>query len=92
MIKISKLYQIERDIKELTAKEKHRQRQQRSLPVLRDLKRWLDKSRGKAPKDALISKALPYANSVEKIEALLPWNVKNQMPSIKRNEKNQHIA
>ncbi len=135
--------------------------------MLRDLKRWLDKNRGKAPKDALISKALvymnnqwskltryceggnlpisnilaenairpfvighknwlfadtpkgahasgifyslietakaneiepyaylrhifnalPYASSIEKIEALLPWNVKNQIPSIKRNEK-----
>lgn len=36
-----------------------------------------------------IFKALPDADSVEKIEALLPWNVKDQIPSFKRNEKNQ---
>ena len=38
-----------------------------------------------------IFKALPYASSIEKIEALLPWNVKNQIPS-KEKRKNQHIA
>lgn len=60
LIKIGKLYTIERDISDLNAREKRRQRQTRSVPVLRDLKRWADKSMGKAPKDALISKALRY--------------------------------
>ena len=170
--KIGKLYRIEREIKLLPAKEKRRQRQHRALPVLHDLKRWGDKSRGKSPRDALISralvymnnqwpkliryceegylpisnikaenairpfvigrknwlfadtpkgahasgifyslietakaneiepyaylrhifKALPYADSVEKVEALLPWNVKDQMPSFRRNEKKQQAA
>ncbi len=170
--KIGKLYRIEREIKTLSAEEKRRQRQQRSLPVLHDLKRWGDKNRGKSPRDALISKALvymnnqwpklirysedgrlpisnikaenairpfvigrknwlfadtpkgahasgifyslietakaneiepyaylrhifkalPYADTVEKVEALLPWNMKDQMPSFKSNEKNRQAA
>lgn len=169
LIKISKLYAIERDIKTLSAGEKYWQRQRRSIPVLHDIKRWLDKNMGKAPKDALISKALvymnnqwlklicycedgnlpisnilaenairpfvigrkawlfadtpkgahasgifyslietakaneiepysylrhvfkelPYADTVEKLEALLPWNVKNQLTSF---EKKQNAA
>jgi len=152
--------------------EKRHQRQHRALPVLRDLKRWGDKNRGKSSKDALISKALVYMNNqwpklirycedghlpisnikaenairpfvigrknwlfadtpkgahasgifyslietakaneiepyaylrhifkalpdadtVEKVEVFLPWNVKDQMPSFKRNEKNQQAA
>lgn len=172
LLKIGKLYKIEREIKTLSSKEKQCQRQKRSLPVLRDLKRWADKNSGKSPRDALISKALvymnnqwpklicyceeghlpisnilaenairpfvigrkawlfadtpkgahasgifyslietakaneiepyaylryifkalPYADTVDKLEALLPWNVKNQIPSLKKNEKNQYAA
>jgi len=167
LIKIGKLYKIERDIKDLPAHKKWIHRQQKSLSVLKDLKRWLDKNMGKAPKDALISKALvymnnqwqklivycedgnlpisniiaenairpfvigrkawlfsdtpkgahasgifyslietakaneiepyaylrhlfkalPYADTVEKMEALLPWNVKDQVAPFKRNIK-----
>ena len=63
LIKIGKLYEIEREIKELPAKKKFSQRQKRSLPVLRDLKRWGDNNRGKFPKDSLMSKALVYMNN-----------------------------
>ncbi len=167
LIKIGKLYKIEREIKDLPVYEKHRERQQRSKPVLDDLKRWMTKHMGKAPKDALISialvymnnqwkklvrycedgnlpisniiaenairpfvigrkawlfadtpkgahasgifyslietaranelepyaylrhifEALPYADTVEKIEALLPWNVKNQVTPLKIKQK-----
>jgi len=167
LIKIGKLYNIEREIKDLPADKKHRERQQRSKPVLTDLKRWMVKVMGKAPKDALISvaltymnnqwpklvrycddghlpisniaaenairpfvigrkawlfadtpkgahasgifyslietakanelepyaylrhifEALPYADTVEKVEALLPWNVKNQVPPLRRKQK-----
>jgi len=167
LIKIGKLYKIEREIKDLPANKKHSERQQRSEPVLNDLKRWMTKSMGKAPKDALISialvymsnqwqklvrycengnlpisnimaenairpfvigrkawmfadtpkgahasgifyslietakaneiepyaylhhifKMLPYADTVEKIEALLPWNVKDDVTPLKINRK-----
>jgi len=166
LIKIGKLYKIEREIKDLPAGKKHRERQQRSKPTLNDLKRWMTKNMGKAPKDALISIALvymnnqwsklirycddghlsisniaaenairpfvigrkawmfadtpkgahasgifyslietakannlepysylrhifeilPYANTVEKIEELLPWNVKEHVTPLKRNQ------
>jgi len=39
-----------------------------------------------------VFKALPYADTIDKLEALLPWNVKNQIPSLKKNEKNQYAA
>ena len=164
--KINKLYRIEREIKELPASKKQAQRQQRSIPVLKDIKRWLDKNIGKTPKDStiydamfymnnqwpklvrycedgqsLISnigaenairpfvigrkawlfadtpkgahasgifyslietakangiepysflhhlfKVLPYADSVEKLEALLPWNVKDQVDPFERKQ------
>jgi len=167
LIKIGKLYKIEREIKDLPAHKKHSERQQKSKPALNDLKRWVTKNMGKAPKDALISialvymnnqwqklvrycddgnlsisnimaenairpfvigrkawmfadtskgahasgifyslietakaneiepyaylrhifKELPYADTVEKIEALLPWNVKNNVMLLKINQK-----
>lgn len=167
LVKIGKLYKIEREIKDLPAHKKYNERQQRSIPVLKDLKRWMSNNMGKAPKDALISialvymnnqwpklirychdgnlpisnimaenairpfvigrkawmfsdtskgahasgifyslietakanelepyaylrhifKALPYADTVEKIEALLPWNVKDQVTPLKINQK-----
>jgi len=166
LAKIGKLYRIERKIKKLSAERKYEERQKNSLPILQDLKEWMDKNMGKAPKDSLISialvymnnqwlklirycedgnipisnilaenairpfvigrkawlfsdtpkgahasgifyslietakangiepyaylrhifKALPYADSVEKIEALLPWRVKEQVGILNRNQ------
>jgi len=63
LIKIGKLYEIEREIKDLPANRKHIERQQRSQPVLNDIKRWMTNNMGKAPKDALISIALVYMNN-----------------------------
>jgi len=62
LTKIGKLYRIERKIKSLPADEKYNVRQEKSLPILNDLKEWMDKSRGKSPADSLISKALVYMN------------------------------
>jgi len=167
LAQIRKLYRIERQIKKLSAGKKKEHRQKKSAPILNNLKTWMDENMGKAPKDALISKALvymhnqwpklirycedghipisnilaenairpfvigrkawlfadtpkgayasgifyglietakangiepyaylrhifkelPYADSVEKLEALLPWNVKEQKPSIKKYQK-----
>jgi len=33
-----------------------------------------------------ISKAPPYADTVEKLEALLPWNVKDQVAELKKTK------
>ena len=58
--KIQKLYLIERDIRKLHPDEKYRQRQQRSLPVLSDLKEWLEKNVSKVPKDSKMYEAIQY--------------------------------
>ena len=91
MGKTRKLYAIEERIKDLEPEQKTVQRQRLSKPVLDDLKGWLEKNIRRVPKDSRlnISNALePYdylhralqhitaADTVEKIEALLPWNMK----------------
>lgn len=63
LIKIGKLYRIERKIKKYSAKEKYEYRQEHSLPILQDLKLWMDNNIGKSPKDSLISKALTYMSN-----------------------------
>ncbi len=63
LAKIGKLYRIERKIKKLSAAQKYKERQTKSLPILQDLKQWMDKNKGKSPKDSLISTALVYMNN-----------------------------
>jgi len=63
LVKIGKLYRIERKIKSLPAEEKYKIRQAESLPILNDLKEWMDNNQGKSPKDSLLSKALVYMNN-----------------------------
>jgi len=63
LAKIGKLYRIERKIKTLSARRKQEERQKKSLPVLQDLKQWMDKNNGKSPKDSLISTALVYMSN-----------------------------
>lgn len=65
---IAKLYRIEKNIKELPPDEKHAIRQKKSLPLLKQLKAWLDKSvRQVLPKSA-IGVAIQYSlNQWEKL-------------------------
>lgn len=58
--KIRKLYAIEDDIKSQSPQERYEQRQQLSLPNLKDLKSWLEKNIGKLPKDSLTYTAMYY--------------------------------
>jgi transposase len=58
--KIRKLYAIEKEIKQLTAEERRQQRQEQSIPVLNDLKLWLENNIGKLPKDSLTYTAIQY--------------------------------
>ena len=59
--KIAKLYGIEKSIKDLAANDKYNVRQEKSLPLLNELKEWLDKSiRQVLPKSA-IGKAIQYS-------------------------------
>ncbi|OED42070.1 hypothetical protein ACH42_12610 [Endozoicomonas sp. (ex Bugula neritina AB1)] len=58
---IRKLYAIEDKIKSLSVEEKRQNRQTLSLPILTDLKVWLDKNITKVVPDSLIHTALQYA-------------------------------
>ena len=66
--KINALYRIEREIKDFTATEKYLNRQQRSVPLLNDLKIWLDANLSRVVKGELTYKAIFYAlNQWEKL-------------------------
>jgi len=57
---INKLYVVERGIKDKTSEEKYQARQQKSLPLLKTLKTWLEKNKSKVLKDSLTSTAITY--------------------------------
>ena len=58
--KIRKLYAIESKIENLSESEKYTDRQELALPVLQDLKAWLETNHPKVPKDSLTFKAIQY--------------------------------
>ncbi|GMR16803.1 MAG: IS66 family transposase [Gammaproteobacteria bacterium] len=58
--KIRKLYAIEKAIEKLLPEQRCEQRQLLSVPVLNNLKEWLDKNISKLPKDSLTHKAMSY--------------------------------
>jgi hypothetical protein len=63
LITIQKLYRIEKQIKGLSAAEKVRIRQQQAVPILNDMKDWLDMSLTQAPPTRLTGKALGYLSN-----------------------------
>lgn len=58
---IQKLYRIETQIKDKSADEKQRIRQQQSLPLLNQFKVWLDKSIDNVPPKTALGKAITYS-------------------------------
>lgn len=57
---IQKLYGIERALKEATPEARHMARQAQALPVLDQLRSWLDKSLPQVPPQSAVGKALNY--------------------------------
>jgi len=57
---IQTLYRIERDIKLLSAEAKQQARQSRSIPVLNELRDWLDTNRLAVPPKPTLGKAMNY--------------------------------
>ncbi len=57
---IQKLYAIERSVRDLSVQERLDVRQQRSLPVVRDLRMWLDQALASVVPQSLTGKALTY--------------------------------
>ena len=60
LIYIQKLYRIEKQIQDLQPKERYQQRQQHAVPLLNNLRTWLDKSLPQVPPTSLTGKALYY--------------------------------
>ena len=61
--KIRKLYALEERIKKLEPEQKRHQRQEIALPLLADLKAWLQANASRLPKDSLTAKAITYAQN-----------------------------
>jgi transposase len=60
LIMIQKLYRIEAQIKYLSVDEKYRARQQQAVPMLNEIKTWLDTSLTQVAPTSLTGKALAY--------------------------------
>lgn len=60
LILIQKLYRIESQIKYLSVDEKYRLRQQQAIPILNEMKTWVDTSLTQVPLTSLTGKALGY--------------------------------
>jgi transposase len=58
--RIQKLYAIESQSKELTPEARHQQRQEKALPLLVELKEWVDKSLLTVPPKTALGTALAY--------------------------------
>ncbi|EAQ99168.1 IS66 family transposase [Congregibacter litoralis] len=58
--KIKALYRIEREAADLTSDERRTKRQQEAVPLLNDLRQWLDEHLPLVPKQSALGKALNY--------------------------------
>ncbi len=58
--KIHALYRIEREAAEITSDERRAKRQQEAVPLLNDLRQWLDEHLPLVPKQSALGKALNY--------------------------------
>lgn len=62
MAMIQELYRIERETKALSAEERQRVRQERALPLLEDIRSWLDENLPIVPPRSALGKAMNYAH------------------------------
>jgi transposase len=63
LIYIQKLYRIERQIKEQSAEQRYQVRQKLSVPILAEIKTWLNKSLLQVPPTSKTGQALTYLNN-----------------------------
>ena len=60
---INKLYGIERELKEVSDEQRFIGRQEKSLPILAQLKSWLDKTQSQVTPQSVLGKAVNYLAS-----------------------------
>lgn len=66
---INKLYGIERDLKDVSDEQRYIGRQEKSLPILAQLKSWLDKTESQVTPQSVLGKAVNYpANNWSRLE------------------------
>ncbi|MET1256577.1 IS66 family transposase [Aliikangiella maris] len=58
---IKKLYRLEKQINDLSPNQKMIERKEKALPLLKQLKSWLDKSVNQVPPKSAIGKAITYS-------------------------------
>jgi transposase len=63
ILKISKLYRIEKEIKDLSPNERKERRQKEAIPILNNFKEWLDHYAEKVPPKGPIGKAIAYSRN-----------------------------
>jgi len=60
---INKLYGIERELKDVSDEQRFMDRQEKSLPILAQLKSWLDKTQSQVTPQSVLGKAVNYLAS-----------------------------
>lgn len=60
---IQKLYRIDKQAKKLSAEDRQARRQEQAIPVLQEIRSWLDQSLPKVPPTSATGKALRYMNN-----------------------------
>jgi len=75
---IQKLYRIEKELQNITPEDKQKRRQEKTAPLLDELKIWLDKSALHVPPKSAIGKAIGYS--------LRQW------PKLSRFTENGHLS
>ncbi|KPU52971.1 transposase IS66 family protein [Pseudomonas fluorescens] len=61
--KINKLYGIERELKGVSDEQRFMDRQEKSLPILAQLKSWLEKTQSQVTPQSVLGKAVNYLAS-----------------------------
>jgi transposase len=84
---IARIYEIEREVKELPADERRRIRQARSKPLLDALRQWMILNRQKITDGSATAKALDY--SLRRWEALTRFVADGQLPVDNNHIENQ---
>jgi transposase len=84
---IARIYEIEREVKELPADERRRIRQARSKPLLDALRQWMILNRQKITDGSATAKALDY--NLRRWEALTRFVADGQLPVDNNHIENQ---
>ncbi|QIL91530.1 IS66 family transposase [Microbulbifer sp. SH-1] len=87
MQQIQRLYEIEREAKELTAEARKQQRQQQSKPLLDNFHQWLLMQRQKVPNGSATAKAIDY--SLKRWQALTRYCDDGAVPIDNNHVENQ---